>query len=130
MNKKAVIFAVIAVVVLAFACAAVFLHERAQVADIIDDEAAWDLRDASPQKKVIITDGRGFVFLNEEGTRPAYAAPDSLSEVVGELRFEWGYCPDSYSCKGYRDGWFAIEIEGVTGYVSEEYVWWDAIDTN
>ena len=46
------------------------------------------------------------------------------------LRFEWGYCPDSYSCKGYRDGWFAIEIEGVTGYVSEEYVWWDAIDTN
>ena len=130
MNKKAVIFAVIAVVVLALACAAVFLHERAQVADIIDDEAAWDLRDASPQKKVIITDGRGFVFLNEEGTRPAYAAPDSLSEVVGELRFEWGYCPDSYSCKGYRDGWFAIEIEGVTGYVSEEYVWWDAIDTN
>ena len=130
MNKKAVIFAVIAVVVLAFACAAVFLHERAQVADIIDDEAAWDLRDASPQKKVIITDGRGFVFLNEEGTRPAYAAPDSLSEVVGELRFECGYCPESYSCKGYRDGWFAIEIEGVTGYVSEEYVWWDAIDTN
>ena len=130
MNKKAVIFAVIAAVVLSLACAAVFLHERAQVADIIDDEAAWDLRDASPQKKVIITDGRGFVFLTEEGTRPAYAAPDSLSEVVGELRFEWGYCPDSYSCKGYRDGWFAIEIEGVTGYVSEEYVYWDAIDTN
>ena len=46
MNKKAVIFAVIAAVVLALACAAVFLHERAQVADIIDDEAAWDLRDA------------------------------------------------------------------------------------
>lgn len=131
MNKKAVIFAVIAVVVLALACAAVFLHERAQVADIIDDEAAWDLRDASPQKKVIITEG-GMVarYLTEEGTRPAYAAPDSLSEVVGELRFECGYCPESYSCKGYRDGWFAIEIEGVTGYVSEEYVWWDAIDTN
>ena len=169
MNKKAVIFAVIAAVVLALACAAVFLHERAQVADIIDDEAAWDLRDASPQKKVIITeggmvaryltedednyiggiqdtvwipkshamvetwyasDGRGFVFLNEEGTRPAYAAPDSLSEVVGELRFEWGYCPDSYDVVGYRDGWFAIDMSGNVGYVSEEYVWWDAIDTN
>ena len=169
MNRKPVIFTIIAAVVLVLAFAAVFLHGRVQVAHIIDDEAAWDLRDASPQKKVIITeggmvaryltedednyiggiqdsvwipksramvetwyasDGRGFVFLNEEGTRPAYAAPDSLSEVVGELRFERGCCPESYSCKGYRDGWFTIDIDGATGYVREEYVYWDAIDTN
>lgn len=155
-------------VTLIVAIAAIFLYERAQVALIIDDEAAWDLRDASPQKKVIITeggmvarylaedednyiggiqdtvwipksramvetwyacDGRGVVFLNEEGTKPAYAAPDSLSSVVGELVSEMGCCPDSYSVVGYRDGWFAIDMGGNVGYVREEYVYWDAIDT-
>ena len=169
MNRKPVIFTVIAVVLLVLAFAAVFLHGRVQVAHIIDDEAAWDLRDASPQKKVIITeggmvaryltedednyiggiqdsvwipksramletwyacDGRGVVFLNEEGTKPAYEAPDSLSSVVGELKFEYGYCPDSYDVVGYRDGWFAIDMSGNVGYVREEYVYWDAIDTN
>ena len=44
-------------VTLLVAIAAIFLYERAQVALIIDDEAAWDLRDASPQKKVIVTEG-------------------------------------------------------------------------
>ena len=169
MKKKTVAFTLITVVVLAMACAAVFLYQRSKVALIIDDEAAWDLRDASPQKKVIISeggmvaryltedednyiggiqdtvwipksramvetwyacDGRGVVFLNEEGTKPAYEAPDSLSSVVGELKFEYGYCPDSYDVVGYRNHWFAIEIDGNVGYVREEYVWWDAIDSN
>ena len=145
------------------------IYRQYQAADIISDEAAWDLRDASLHKKVIITeggmvaryltedednyigdiqdtvwipksramvetwyacDGRGVVFLNEEGTKPAYEAPDSLSEVVGELQFERGYCPDSYDVVGYRDGWFAIDMSGNVGYVREEYVYWDAIDTN
>lgn len=169
MKKKTVIYILVAALVLGLAYAAVFLYQRSKVALIIDDEAAWDLRDASPQKKVIISeggmvaryltedednyigdiqdtvwipksramvetwyacDGRGVVFLNEEGTKPAYAAPDSLSEVVGKLVFERGYCPDSYSVVGYRDGWFAIEMGENVGYVREEYVYWDAIDTN
>ena len=169
MKKKTVISILVAALVLGLACAAVFLYKRSKVALIIDDEAAWDLRDASPRKKVIISeggmvaryltedednyiggiqdtvwipksramvetwyacDGRGVVFLNEEGTKPAYAAPDSLSEVVGQLVFERGYCPDSYSVAGYRDGWFAIEMGENVGYVREEYVYWDAIDTN
>ena len=163
----------VATVVLILLAAGLFgvikLYRQNQVADIISDEAAWDLRDASPHKKVIITeggmvarylaedednyiggiqdtvwipksramvetwyacDGRGVVFLNEEGTKPAYEAPDSLSSVVGELLFERGYCPDSYDVVGYRDGWFAIDMSGNVGYVREEYVWWDAIDTN
>lgn len=169
MKKKHVLIISAVVAVLFIAIAAIFLYERAKVALIIDDEAAWDLRDASPQKKVIITeggmvarylaedddnyigdiqdtvwipkssamveiwyacDGKGFVFLNEEGTKPAYAAPDSLSPIVGELMFERGYCPDSYIVAGYKDGWFAIDIDGNVGYVREEYVYWDAIDTN
>lgn len=169
MKRKPIITAITIAFLLGLACAAVFFYERSKMALIIDDEASWDIRDASPRKKVIITkdgvtarylsedgisyvggiqdtvifpkadatvetwyacDGKGFVGLGEEGTKPAYAAPDSLSEVVGELQFERGYCPDTYNCKGYKDGWFAIEINGNTGYIREEYVYWDAIDTN
>lgn len=169
MRKRTIIITLAVVLALALATALLVMYGRTTVAMIVDDERAWDLRDASPQKKVIITeggmvaryltedednyigdiqdtvwipksramvetwyacDGRGVVFLNEEGTKPAYEAPDSLSEVVGELKFEYGYCPDSYDVVGYRDGWFAIDMSGNVGYVREEYVWWDAIDTN
>ena len=169
MRKRTIIIAFALVVVLALSAALLVMYERTKVAMIVDDEREWDLRDASPQMKVIISeggmvaryltedednfiggiqdtvwipksramvetwyacDGRGVVFLNDVGTRPAYEAPDSLSSVVGELKFEYGYCPDSYDVAGYRDGWFAIDMSGNVGYVREEYVWWDAIDTN
>ena len=168
MMKKPLAFTLVAVGALALACAAVFLYERSKVALIIDDEVTWDLRDASPRKKVIIInggevaryvsedetsytgdiqdtftvpkkeaevetwyacDGKGIVYLSEPGEMPAYAVPDSLSDVVGKLEHIEGYCPETYSCKGYKDGWFAIEINGDTGYVREGYVCWDVIDS-
>ena len=169
MRKRTFIISLAAVIALALAAAVLVMYERTKVAMIVDDERAWDLRDVSPQMKVIITeggmvaryltedednyigdiqdsvwipksramvetwyacDGRGVVFLNEEGAKPAYEAPDSLSSAVGELLFESGYCPESYDVAGYRDGWFAIDMGGNVGYVREEYVYWDAIDTN
>ena len=169
MNKKPVIIAIIVAAVLALSYAAVSLYQRSKVAEIIDDEAAWDLRDASPHKKVIVTndgivarylsedetsyfgeiqddftvakkearvenwyacDGKGNVLLSEPGTEPVYAAPDSLSDVIGKLEHIKGDCPESYLVAGYKDGWFAIEMNGNVGYVREEYVSWDAIDTN
>ena len=74
-------------------------------------------------------DGKGIVYLSEPGEMPAYAVPDSLSDVVGKLEHIEGYCPETYSCKGYKDGWFAIEINGDTGYVREGYVFWDVLDS-
>lgn len=74
MKKKPIVFTLIAIVALALACAAVFLYERSKVALIIDDEAAWDLRDASPHKKVIITND-GIVAryaCDGKGNRPSY----------------------------------------------------------
>lgn len=103
MKKKPIVFTLIAIVALALACAAVFLYERSKVALIIDDEAAWDLRDASPHKKVIITN---------DGIVARYACDGKGSYLVA----------------GYRDGWFAIEMNGNIGYIREEYVSWDAID--
>ena len=168
MKKRTAIILFSVVVVIFLAVTGVFLYERSRVAMIIDDEAAWDMRDASPQKEVIIAkdgtiaryvsedeasyvgdiqdtfiiskkdatvetwyacDGKGFVYLKEFGETNAFLQPSSDSEVVGKLYFEQGYVPDTYRCLGYKDGWFKVEIGGQIGYVSEEYVNWDAIDT-
>lgn len=123
MKKKPIVFTLIAIVALALACAAVFLYERSKVALIIDDEAAWDLRDASPHKKVIITndgivaryvsDGKGNVLLSEPGTELVYAAPDSLSEVIGKLEHIKGDCPESYLVAGrpVQKGVFGADMQ-------------------
>lgn len=166
MNRKATFFGLGLTVIAAAFIGYLLLHNKAEVADVISDELVWDLRDSSPQKKVIVTkdgtvaryvsedetsytgdiqdtftvskeeatveiwyacEGKGIVFLKNEGTKPAYAAPDSLSNAVGNLEAIEGYYPEVYCCKGYKDGWFTIEIDGTEGYIREEYVYWDAI---
>lgn len=168
MRRRTKIIALAAVFALALAAAVLVMYERTKVAMIVNDERAWDLRDASPQKKVIISeggmvaryltedednfigeiqdsvwipksramvetwyasDGRGVVFLKESGEVPAYAEPDSMSDVVGSLIYEEGLCPDVYDCLGFEDGWFRIRMSGTEGYINEGYVLWDAIDT-
>lgn len=168
MRKRTAITALAAVLALALSSAMLVLYERTKVATIVDDERAWDLRDASPQMKVIISeggmvaryltedgdnyigeiqdsvwipksramvetwyasDGRGIVYLKEFGEAPAYAEPDSASGVAGNLVFEEGDCPCTYDCLEYRDGWVKIRISGTEGYINDEYVLWDAIDT-
>lgn len=154
--------------VLALSAALLAVYERTKVAMIVDDERAWDLRDSSPQKKVIVSeggmvaryltedddnyigeiqdslwipksramvetwyasDGRGVVFLNGLGIAPAYAEPDSSSELIGRLVYEEGSCPCTYDCLGYEDGWFKVRISGTEAYINEEFVLWDALDT-
>ena len=168
MKKRTVIISLAVVIALALAAAVLVMYERTKVAMIVDDERVWDLRDASPQMKVIISeggmvarylnedednyigdiqdsvwipksramvetwyasDGRGIVFLKEFGVVPSFAEPDSTSEIVGCLVYEEGDCPCTYDCLEYRDGWFKVRISGTEGYVNEEYVQWDAMDT-
>ncbi len=168
MRRRTIIIALVAVVVLALSAALLVMYERTKVAMIVNDERAWDLRDASPQNKVIISDGgivaryltededyyigeiqdsmripksravvetwyasdgRGVVYLKEFGTAPAYAGPDSASEFVGNLIYGEGFCPCVYDCLGYEDGWFKVSIAGSEGYINEDLVLWDTIDT-
>lgn len=168
MRKRTVIIALASVIALALAAAVLVMYERTQVAKIVDDERAWDLRDASPQMRVIISeggmvaryltedednyigdiqdsvwipksramvetwyasDGRGIIFLKEFGVVSLYAEPDSTSDVVGNLIYEEGDCPCTYDCCGFRDGWFAVGLGSEVGYINEEYVQWDTVDT-
>lgn len=75
------------------------------------------------------SDGKGTVRLKEEGESPAYAEPDSTSSVVGKLIFEYGCCPESYDCLSLMDGWYKVRISDTEGYIREECVCWDAIDS-
>ena len=168
MRKRTVIIAFASVIALTLTAAVLVMHKRTKVAMIVNDELAWDLRDASPQKKVIISeggmvaryltedednyigeiqdsvwipkshamvetwyasDGRGIVFLKESGVVPSYAEPDSMSGIAGNLIYEKSGCPGVYDCLEYKDGWFKIRISGIEGYVNEENVLWDAIDS-
>lgn len=166
--KRILAISITTAVTLSVAVLLLHLYERGMVAQIVNDERAWDLRDASPREEVIVSrdgmiaryltenkdeyigeiqdtvrfprrsskvetwyasDGKGIVSLKEPGEAPAYAEPDSTARVVGKLIFEYGYCPDCYDCLGLMDGWFKVRLSGAEGYIREEYVNWDAIDS-
>lgn len=76
MKKKPIIYALIVAVILAIAYVAVFMYERSKVALIIDDEAAWDVRDSlcyATQMKVVIL---------PEGTVARYVCEDTETYTV------------------------------------------------
>lgn len=76
MKKKTLITASATAVILAVAFWVIQSYVRTKVAQIVDDERAWDLRDASPQKIVIIS---------EDGTVARYLAEDE-DMYIGELQ--------------------------------------------
>lgn len=166
-NRK-IIVAVAAGLLLAFAVFAVRGYILTKIATIVDDEAAWDLRDASPSMKVLLLkdgavarfvsegdsiyvgeiqdsfevpkaeaevetwyacDGKGVVYLKDCGSQPAFSQADETSAVIGQLRHDEGFVPDTYRCVGFRDGWFAVDVDGLVGYIMEDKVVWDAIDS-
>lgn len=87
-------------------------------------------RDGAVVETWYACDGKGFVWLAECGLQPAYSQPeDEAGEVVGQLLSEEGDVPVTYKCLGFKDGWFSIRIDGRTGYVSEDKVVWNAVDS-
>ena len=73
-------------------------------------------------------DGKGMVSLRDFGETAVYAAPDTLSDVVGTIQYEQGFVPDSYACLGYRDGWFEIALDAAhSGFVISQTVVWDVV---
>lgn len=136
---------------------------------IVNDEAAWDLRDSSPSMEVVVLengmvarfvretdstfvadiqdefevpkdgavhetwyacDGKGVVWLGDYGIQPAFSQPeDADAEVVGHLVHEEGDVPLTYRCLGFKDGWFTVQIDGRTGYIQEDKVVWNAVDS-
>ena len=81
--------------VLALSAALLAVYERTKVAMIVDDERAWDLRDSSPQKKVIVSEG-GIVarYLAEDGDNYIGEIQDSLWIPKSRAMVETWYASD------------------------------------
>jgi len=74
-------------------------------------------------------EGRGILTLKDPGKKSAFELPDAKAEVIGTLIHEEGYIPEVYNCLGYIKGWFLAEIDGKTGFIQEEFVIWDAVNS-
>lgn len=72
-TKKKNCLSLASVLLLALVLCAVFLYERSKVAMIIDDEAAWDVRDslsnATRMKVIILSDGTVARYAGEDNSR-------------------------------------------------------------
>jgi len=89
----------------------------------------WVEKDKAHIETVKAVDGRGILSLKEPGKKPAYSLPDVTSEVAGTLIHEEGYVPETYRCLGYLKGWFLADLNGVAGFIQEDLVAWDAVNS-
>lgn len=75
------------------------------------------------------SEGQGIITLENFGTQPVFCRPDTKSDVIGTMIFEQGYVPEVYRCLGYACGWFLTDIDGKSGFIREELVGWDSINS-
>ena len=97
--KKVTVVIFSAIVVLALVFAGLWLCERSKIASIIDDEAAWDLRDSSPRMKVIVL---------EDGTVARFVAEDE-STYTGDVQDTFTVDKDDASV----EVWYACDGQGI-----------------
>lgn len=89
----------------------------------------WVPRDSVSIELIIARCGQGIITLKEPGSRTVFCCPDATSRIVGTMVHEEGYVPEVYRCLGYINGWFLTEIDGKAGFIQEDLVIWDAINT-
>lgn len=74
-------------------------------------------------------EGEGILTLKDTGKKPVFSRPDTESDTVGIIIHEQGYVPETYRCLGYIKGWFLADVDGIPGFIREELVNWDPINT-
>lgn len=73
--------------------------------------------------------GQGVVFSENPGKINVRSTPSTSGSIVGKIVYEEGDLPETFKCLGKEDGWYKINFNGKTGYVRQDLVEWDAIDT-
>lgn len=72
--------------------------------------------------------GDGIVYCKDWDNADVHAAPSAESPVIGKMTPEDdGF--DIYPCLGKVNVWYKIDYYGKEGYVREERVNWDGMDT-
>lgn len=74
--------------------------------------------------------GQGIVICKNPGTVNIRNTPSTSGAKVGALHYEAGDMPETAQCIGKENGWYKIRTyDDVIGYVRQDLVDWDAIDT-
>ena len=73
--------------------------------------------------------GQGVIWCKKPGYVNAYSRASKKSEIIGRLKYEDGYVPETYPCLGKKRGWYKTTLNDKEGYVPSKLVNWDAIDT-
>jgi len=89
----------------------------------------WVPRDSVSIELISARSGQGILTLKEPGSKTLFCCPDTDSQIIGTMEHEQGYVPEVYRCLGYIGGWFLTEIDGKAGFIQEDLVIWDAINT-
>lgn len=92
-------------------------------------DSYWVEKDKAKTEMFRASDGQGIITLKSTGRKPAFCRPDIKSDVVGTMTHEEGYVPETYRCLGYIKGWFLTYVDGNSGFIQEELVNWDPINT-
>ena len=77
--------------------------------------------------------GQGIIYRDQsrKGNINVRKQPTTNSAVVAKIADNTieGCVPDTYPCLGKTNGWYKIRIDGKVGYVREDLVEWDGMNT-
>jgi len=92
-------------------------------------DSYWVEKDKAKTETMKACEGQGILTLKDTGKKPVFSRPDTKSDAVGTMIHEQGYVPEVYRCLGYIRGWFLADVDGISGFIQEGLVNWDAINT-
>lgn len=73
--------------------------------------------------------GQGIVYCKNFGKVNVRATPSTSAKLIGTVEYIEGYVPDTYLCLGKKNNWYKIKINGKIGYVRQDLMEWDGMDT-
>lgn len=73
--------------------------------------------------------GQGVLTCKKPGSVNVRSIPSTSGNIVGKMVYEAGEIPWACPCLGKKDGWYKVQLENAVGYVRQDLVDWDPIDT-
>lgn len=73
--------------------------------------------------------GQGVIYCKDFGKVNVRSTPSTDGAIVGKLVYDEGEVPVTYSCLGKVNGWYKTQVNGKVGYVRQDLVQWDGMDT-
>jgi uncharacterized protein YgiM (DUF1202 family) len=72
--------------------------------------------------------GQGVIYC-VSGKVNVRSTPSTDGAIVGKFICEEGDLPETHRCLGKVNGWYKTEVNGKVGYVRQDLVEWDGMDT-